>query len=114
MADILRGYGLAREQAHFKLEQEADVQRRRQRLIKEGKLPSKEDAKKGSAEAEREAGPAPGFNDSLQDFEVCWGWGRGCLAGRHQAPLQCAWRARAAQQQRSPRCGCLEGRSGHL
>lgn len=73
MADILRGYGLAREQAHFKLEQEADVQRRRQRLIKEGKLPKEERKEQERAEAEPQAGAAPGFGDSMHDYEVGWG-----------------------------------------
>lgn len=39
MANILRGYGLAREQGYFKVEQEAEVQKHRQRLIKEGAWP---------------------------------------------------------------------------
>eukprot|EP00887_Chlorella_sp_A99_P000251 scaffold13.g251.t1 len=59
MANILRGYGLAREQGYFKQEQEADLQRHKQRLIKEGRLPP--DSPKG---------PQPSMEDSAQTFEV--------------------------------------------
>lgn len=60
MANILRGYGLAREQGFFKQEQEADVQRHRQRLIKEGKLPEEASAKPASEE-EKEAAAMAAF-----------------------------------------------------
>lgn len=44
MADILRGYGLARESAFFKQEQEAEIQRHRRKMVKEGKLPAEAEA----------------------------------------------------------------------
>lgn len=70
MAHILRGYGLAREGAHFKLEQEADLQRHRQRLVKQGKLPDQPEAAAGEAAgpAGRQAGK--GFEASEHSFEV--------------------------------------------
>ncbi|EFN52012.1 expressed protein [Chlorella variabilis] len=68
MAHILRGYGLAREQAHFKLEQEADVQRHHQRLVKEGKLPE-EEAKRAAAAAAREQAGRP-FEHSEHNYEA--------------------------------------------
>lgn len=70
MAHILRGYGLAREGAHFKVEQEADLQRHRQRLVKQGKLPEQPEA--AAAEAAGKAGrqAGKGFEASEHSFEV--------------------------------------------
>lgn len=76
MANILRGYGLAREQGYFKQEQEADVQRHRKRLIKEGKLSEEEAAALDSRAQQAQQGQAgqagqdATFRDSEHSFEV--------------------------------------------
>ncbi|KAI3430636.1 hypothetical protein D9Q98_005229 [Chlorella vulgaris] len=68
MASLLRGYGLAREQAHFKLEQEADVQRHRQRLVKQGKLDPEAVARDRAAAAA--AGASQPFGASEHNYET--------------------------------------------
>lgn len=80
MAHILRGYGLAREQGYFKIEQEADLQRHKQRLVKEGKLPEEPPPPEGQEQAaagrqQRAAGQAQqgrgqGFTTSEAQYEV--------------------------------------------
>jgi hypothetical protein len=72
MASLLRGYGLAREQAHFKLEQEADVQRHRQRLVKQGKLDPEAVARDRAAAAA--AGASQPFGASEHNYEVSIVW----------------------------------------
>ena len=66
MASLLRGYGLAREQSFFKREQEADVQRHRQRLKKEGKLPEAPSA----AAASGQAAAVKPFDSSEHAYDV--------------------------------------------
>ncbi|PRW20197.1 hypothetical protein C2E21_9216 [Chlorella sorokiniana] len=79
MAHILRGYGLAREQGYFKVEQEADLQRHKQRLVKEGKLPEEpppgEGQEPGAAGRQQGAagqaqGRGQGFTSSEEQYEV--------------------------------------------
>ena len=69
MAAILRNYGIARENGFFKLEQEAEVQRHRQRLKREGKLDDCAAAGEGGSGATASAAPG-GFDDSLHAYEV--------------------------------------------
>ena len=67
MAHVLRGYGQAREGAYFKHEQEADLQRHRTRLVKEGRL-SEEEAEQANA-AHRQRQQAS-LEECAQQFEV--------------------------------------------
>ncbi|KAL4422961.1 hypothetical protein ABPG75_009158 [Micractinium tetrahymenae] len=69
-AHILRGYGLAREGAHFKFEQEADLQRHRKRLEKEGKLPEQPEAAAGEAGAAAARHASKGFQASEHNYET--------------------------------------------
>ncbi|KAI7839936.1 hypothetical protein COHA_006330 [Chlorella ohadii] len=79
MANILRGYGLAREQGYFKIEQEADLQRHKQRLVKQGKLPEEPSPTEGQEQAAagrqqgaagQAAGSGKGFTSSEAQYEV--------------------------------------------
>ncbi|GAB4819978.1 hypothetical protein N2152v2_007024 [Parachlorella kessleri] len=62
MAKILGNYGAAREGAYFKVEQEAELQNYRKKLVKEGKL---EDEVPAAAEKQEQT-----FDESVHVYEV--------------------------------------------
>lgn len=69
MANILRGYGAAREGSYFKQEQEAELQQYRRRLVKEGKLTEEKAAELDAADRRRRHGGLS-MEESEHEFEV--------------------------------------------